>query len=78
MKRNLIGMLAMLLVACAGQTANKELVDYVNPYIGNISHMLVPTFATVQLPNSLMRIYPTRGDYTTELLDGLPVCVTNH
>ena len=78
MKRNLIGMLAMLLVACAGHAANKELVDYVNPYIGNISHMLVPTFATVQLPNSLMRIYPTRGDYTTELLDGLPVCVTNH
>ena len=24
--------------------ANQEPVDYVNPYIGNISHMLVPTF----------------------------------
>jgi len=59
-------------------TADKEPVDYVNPYIGNISHLLVPTFATVQLPNSLMRIYPTRSDYTTELLDGLPVVVTNH
>lgn len=60
------------------KAAQKEPVDYVNPYIGNISHLLVPTFATIQLPHSLMRIYPTRSDYTTELLDGLPVIVTNH
>lgn len=57
---------------------NKELVDYVNPYIGNISHLLVPTFATVQLPNSMLRVYPERGDYTTEQVNGLPVIVTNH
>ena len=55
-----------------------EPVDYVNPYIGSISHLLVPCFPTIQLPNSLMRIYPTRGDYTTEMLDGLPIVVTNH
>ncbi len=58
--------------------AELECVDYVNPYIGNISHLLVPTFPTIQLPNSLMRIYPTRGDYTSERLEGLPVVVTNH
>lgn len=58
--------------------AGRDAVDYVNPYIGNISHLLVPTFPTVQLPNSLMRIYPTRGEYTHELLDGLPMVVTNH
>ena len=69
---------AMLLAASGMQGARRECVDYVNPYIGNISHLLVPTFATIQLPNSLMRIYPTRGDYTSELLDGLPVVVTNH
>ena len=55
-----------------------EPVDYVNPYIGSISHMLVPCFPTIQLPNSLMRIYPTRGEYTHELLAGLPMVVTNH
>ena len=69
---------AMLLAASGMQGARRACVDYVNPYIGNISHLLVPTFATIQLPNSLMRIYPTRGDYTSELLDGLPVVVTNH
>ena len=71
-------LVAMLLASSGMQGAKRECVDYVNPYIGNISHLLVPTFATIQLPNSLMRIYPTRGDYTSELLDGLPVVVTNH
>lgn len=71
-------MAVMLLQTLGVQGAKREFVDYVNPYIGNISHLLVPTFATVQLPNSLMRIYPTRGDYTSELIDGLPVVVTNH
>lgn len=30
-----------------------EPVDYVNPYMGNISHLLVPTYPIVHLPNSL-------------------------
>lgn len=70
-----------LLVACAEtqpQVVTKEPVDYVNPYIGNISHLLVPTFPTIQLPNSMLRVYPERADYTSELLNGLPVIVTNH
>ncbi len=56
----------------------REPVDYVNPYAGNISHLLVPTFPTVQLPNSMLRVYPERSDYTSEYLNGLPVIVTNH
>ena len=65
--------------ACFGTAnAQKEPVDYVNPYIGNISNLLVPTFATIQLPNSLLRIYPSRYSYTEELVEGLPVMVTNH
>lgn len=71
-------MAAMMCAATGMWGAELECVDYVNPYIGNISHLLVPTFPTIQLPNSLMRIYPTRGDYTSERLEGLPVVVTNH
>lgn len=69
---------AMMCAATGMWGAELECVDYVNPYIGNISHLLVPTFPTIQLPNSLMRIYLTRGDYTSERLEGLPVVVTNH
>lgn len=57
---------------------NTELVDYVNPYIGNISHLLVPTYPTIHLPNSMLRVYPERRDYTGDLLKGLPLVVTGH
>ena len=58
--------------------AAKDVVDYVNPYIGNVSHLLVPTYPCVHLPNSMLRVYPDRYDYVTEYVGGLPVIVTNH
>ena len=71
-----------LFVACncneKGQETTKTPVDYVNPYIGNISHLLVPTYPTVQLPNSMLRVYPKRENYTTDLINGLPVIVVGH
>lgn len=65
---------------CSKSLDNTEMtpVDYVNPYMGNISHLLVPTFPTVQLPNSMLRVYPNRADFTGDRLFGLPVIVTNH
>lgn len=62
----------------SGKKENKTPVDYVNPYIGNISHMLVPTYPTVHLPNSLLRVYPERENYTGNRISGLPLVVTSH
>ena len=56
----------------------KSPVDYVNPYMGNISHLLVPTYPTVHLPYSMLRVYPERSDYTSDQIAGLPVAVTSH
>ena len=74
--------LVSMLGACSGVqnqvTAVKGPVDYVNPYMGNISHLLVPTFPTIHLPNSMLRAYPERADYTTDQLNGLPLIVTSH
>lgn len=61
-----------------GVVAQKQPVDYVNPYMGNISHLLVPSYPTIHLPNSLIRVYPNRNDFTGVLLHGLPVVVTSH
>lgn len=71
MKKYLI--LLLVLVSC-----NRDYTQYVNPYMGNISHLLVPTYPTVHLPNSLLRIYPEREDYTSERVKGLPLVVTSH
>ncbi len=57
---------------------SKEPVDYVNPYMGSISHLLVPTFPTIHLPNSMLRVRPERGAYTESLLQGLPVTLISH
>jgi len=46
--------------------------------MGNISHLLVPTFPTIHLPNSMLRVYPERRDYTQVRLHGLPLVVTSH
>ncbi|MDR2765293.1 MAG: glycoside hydrolase family 92 protein [Tannerella sp.] len=69
-----------LLDACAaGQAdATKTPVDYVNPYTGNISHLLVPCYPTLSRPNGMMRLYPNRTDYTADLMYGLPVVVPSH
>lgn len=63
---------------CTSSTTEKTPVDYVNPYIGNISHLLVPTFPNVHLPNSMLRFVPERSDFTSDRMNGLPVTVTNH
>ena len=63
----------------AAQTANaRDPVDYVNPYMGNISHLLVPTFPTVSRPNSLLRMVPDRESYTSATLGGLNLVLTSH
>lgn len=64
-----------LLLSCQ---QDKEPVDYVDPYIGNVSHLLVPTFPTVHLPNSMLRVFPKRWDYTSERVAGFPIIITNH
>ena len=82
MKINKINILVMLFTflisGCIGNEKAREPVDWVNPYMGNISHLLVPTYPTIHLPNSLLRVYPRRDDYTGRLLWGLPVVLTGH
>ena len=78
-----IGLSGILALSCSApgeksSSAEKQPVDYVDPYIGNISHLLVPTFPTVHLPNSMLRLVPQRGDYTTRKLHGLPLILTSH
>ncbi|MDR2119868.1 MAG: GH92 family glycosyl hydrolase [Tannerella sp.] len=72
--------LTLIYTACESPDATdaKTPVDYVNPYMGNISHMLVPTYPTVHLPYGMLRVYPERSDYTSDVVRGLPVIVTSH
>nr|WP_321408219.1 GH92 family glycosyl hydrolase [uncultured Carboxylicivirga sp.] len=82
LKNSIITVLIVVFYACH-PTGNKSIeqrqpIDFVNPYMGNISHLLVPTFPTIHLPNSMLRVIPSRNDYTTDKLFGLPVVTTSH
>lgn len=78
-------LLIAFITSCSfGKDPNKhkqstiEPIDYVNPYMGNISHLLVPTFPTIHMPHSMLRVYPERRDFTGDVLEGLPIVVTSH
>lgn len=82
-KKKIVIIALSFLSVCSAQQSNKatevkDRVDYVNPYMGNISHLLVPTYPTIHLPNSLLRVYPERRDFTGVVLKGLPMVVTSH
>lgn len=68
----------MMVLYSEAQQEKKNVVDYVNPYMGNISHLLVPTYPTIHLPNSMLRVCPERADFTSDVIKGLPLVVTSH
>ena len=77
MRRLLIALVALCFVACQ-HGAEREVVDYVNNRIGNISHLLVPTYPTSQLPNAMLRMNPDHSEFTTDRMGGVPMNVPSH
>ncbi len=77
MKRILFFLIIVgLISSCSGNKS--DIVDLVNPYMGNISHLLVPTYPTVHIPNSMLRFYPDRADYTSYKMPGFPLNIISH
>ncbi|MDP4223779.1 MAG: hypothetical protein Q8868_10740, partial [Bacteroidota bacterium] len=68
--------LLLIITSCSDRKSDP--VGNVNPYIGNISHLLVPTYPTVHLPNSMVRFYPNRDNFTTNYMQGFPLNVVSH
>ena len=68
----------LCLVFCLAGCSKKTYVDYVNPYMGTVSHLLVPCYPTISLPNGMMRVYPNRAEFATNTMNGLPVTVPEH
>lgn len=78
----IMSLVALLMSACGSDGSSpfsaQEPIDKVNPLMGNISHLLVPTYPTVHLPNSMLRITPERSSYTDEQIKGLPLILVSH
>lgn len=53
-------------------------VEYVDPTIGNVGILLVPTRPTVYLPNSMVRMYPVRVDALDDRIQSFPLTISSH
>ena len=53
-------------------------VDYVDPTIGNVGILLVPTRPTVYMPNSMIRVYPMRSDALDDQIESFPLTISSH
>lgn len=62
------------------ETASKDddILSWIDPKIGNVGQLLVPTRPTVQLPNQMMRMYPLRADYLDDQIAGFPLIIVSH
>ena len=65
-----------LLAVSAEQAAAQ--VEYVDPTIGNVGILLVPTRPAVYLPNSMVRFYPIRADAMDDRIESFPLTISSH
>ncbi len=62
----------------ATQLCANDNSHYVDPTIGNVSKILVPTFPTYHLPNQMIRMFPVSKDYVDDQVTGFPMQVVSH
>jgi len=76
----LVKTIPLILLATAGTAASqsKDPVDYVDTRIGTISHMLVPTFPSIQRAHGILRIVPPNESFTTDRINGFGLSVPSH
>jgi predicted alpha-1,2-mannosidase len=55
-----------------------NLLQYVDPTIGNVAQLLEPTRPTAYLPNQMIRVYPIRKDYLDDQIESFPLTVVSH
>ncbi len=58
--------------------AQEDFTKFVDPTIGNVSQLLVPTFPTFSLPNQMLRMYPIKPDYISDQVTAWPLQVLWH
>lgn len=76
-KNYLIVLLSVLSfsTSLAQETDNTK---YIDPTIGNVSRFLVPTYPTIHLPNQMLRMFPVKQDYISDMVQAFPFQVPAH
>ena len=72
----LIIILLMSVKSYAQQAQN--VLQYVDPTIGGVGHLLEPTRPTMHMPNSMIRMYPVRKDQLDDQISYFPLTMYSH
>ena len=70
-----IGFVASLVLCTSSAFAQ---VEYVDPTIGNVGILLVPTRPAVYMPNRMVRFYPVRADAMDDQIESFPLTISSH
>ena len=73
-----ITLAVLLLPGCISKPDTMTNLDYVDPHIGGIGHLLLPTRPNVQLPNQIIRMHPIRTDYLDDQISFFPLTMISH
>ncbi len=55
-----------------------NLLQYIDPTIGNVAQLLEPTQPAAYLPNQVIRVYPMRKDYLDDQISSFPLTIVSH
>src|SRR5579871_3251359 len=75
--KHILHVAGLVAVLSAGAHALAQ-VEYVDPTIGNVGILLMPTRPAVYLPNSIVRMYPMREDAMDDRIHSFPLTISSH
>ncbi len=75
--KHILHVAGFVAVLAAGVQALAQ-VEYVDPTIGNVGILLVPTRPAVYLPNSMVRMYPMREDAMDDRIHSFPLTISSY
>ena len=70
--------LSSLFIALPLSAKKTDYTKYVDPIIGNVSQLLVPTYPTFSLPNQMLRMVPVKSDYIADQVSSWPMQLEGH
>jgi putative alpha-1,2-mannosidase len=76
--RAIVLKVALTIIVTASALRMPAQVEYVDPTIGNVGILLVPTRPTVYMPNSMIRVYPIRADAMDDRIESFPLTINSH
>ena len=67
-----------MVFGCKKNQETLNALEFVDPHIGGVGHLLQPTRPNVQLPNQVIRMHPVRSDYLDDQISFFPLTISSH